>query len=376
MLRDAAVLHLEILLAALDDGVTMKDGYAFNVQWRGAAPVFIDIGSFERLGGGGPWVGYRQFCQTFLYPLLLAGAPRHPLPALPAADTSTGSSPTRCGSCSPGLRRFRKGVFRHVYLHSVMEARTTKGTEAVKQELRDAGFGAELTKATVTKLLKLVRSLRSKRSTSGWADYRGTCSYTDEDREAKQRFVRQALEARPRRPRLGPRRQRRCVLPAGGRARGPRGRGRQRRRRRRRALPQPARGRSGQRAAARDEPRRPLTRRAAGAASSGGRSPIGAGPTWCSGSPSSITWRSRPTCPLRRGRRLAPLARQRRSWSSSSSRTTRWPSGCSANKPAGHLRRLPHRGVPAAARQGASRSSGAETLPSGSRTLYFALPRA
>ena len=35
MLRDAAVLHLEILLAALDEDVTMKDGYAFNVQWRG-----------------------------------------------------------------------------------------------------------------------------------------------------------------------------------------------------------------------------------------------------------------------------------------------------------------------------------------------------
>ena len=70
MLRDAAVLHLELLASALDDGLTMKDGYSFNVQWRGSAPEFIDIGSFEQ-SGGGPWVGYRQFCQTFLYPLML-----------------------------------------------------------------------------------------------------------------------------------------------------------------------------------------------------------------------------------------------------------------------------------------------------------------
>ncbi len=48
----------------------MKGGYAYNVQWRGSRPVFIDIGSFERYGGG-PWAGYRQFCQTFLFPLLI-----------------------------------------------------------------------------------------------------------------------------------------------------------------------------------------------------------------------------------------------------------------------------------------------------------------
>ena len=71
MLRSAALLHLEILAAALDEGFTTKDGYSFNIQFRGSAPVFIDIGSFEPVGDGGPWVGYRQFCQTMLYPLMV-----------------------------------------------------------------------------------------------------------------------------------------------------------------------------------------------------------------------------------------------------------------------------------------------------------------
>jgi hypothetical protein len=71
MLRDAAVVHLELLLDALDEDLTTKDGYAYNMQWRGSKPVFIDVGSFERLKPGLPWAGYRQFCQTFLYPLLL-----------------------------------------------------------------------------------------------------------------------------------------------------------------------------------------------------------------------------------------------------------------------------------------------------------------
>ena len=33
--------------------------------------MFIDVGSFERLREGEPWVGYRQFCMLYLYPLLL-----------------------------------------------------------------------------------------------------------------------------------------------------------------------------------------------------------------------------------------------------------------------------------------------------------------
>src|ERR671910_3744192 len=71
MLRDAALVHLDLLLAALDADLTMKDGYAYNLAFVGARPVFIDIGSFERVRPGEPWAGYRQFCQTMLYPLLL-----------------------------------------------------------------------------------------------------------------------------------------------------------------------------------------------------------------------------------------------------------------------------------------------------------------
>ena len=37
----------------------------------GRKPVFVDIGSFERIREGEPWVGYRQFCMLYLYPLLL-----------------------------------------------------------------------------------------------------------------------------------------------------------------------------------------------------------------------------------------------------------------------------------------------------------------
>ncbi len=192
MLRDAAVLHLEILLAALEEDVSMKDGYAFNMQWRGISPVFIDIGSFEGARGG-PWIGYRQFCQTFLYPLLLEAHLGVSFQRILMGHLD-GLDPTEMRRIFSGRKKFKKGVFRHVYLHSVAESRVTQGGQKIKDDLTQSGFGKELTKATVSKLLKLVRKLRSKRADSGWKAYRDTCSYSDEDRVAKERFLRAALD--------------------------------------------------------------------------------------------------------------------------------------------------------------------------------------
>jgi hypothetical protein len=46
MLKDAALLQLDLLLAALGEGFTLKDASPYNVQWRGSRPAFVDIGSF------------------------------------------------------------------------------------------------------------------------------------------------------------------------------------------------------------------------------------------------------------------------------------------------------------------------------------------
>ena len=71
MLKDAGLLQLDLLFSALEHGLVLKDSTPYNVQFKGARPVFIDIGAFERLREGELWVGYRQFCMLYLFPLLL-----------------------------------------------------------------------------------------------------------------------------------------------------------------------------------------------------------------------------------------------------------------------------------------------------------------
>lgn len=193
MLREAAICHLEVLLAALEEGITTKDGTAYNVQFVGSRPVFIDLGSFEAVNG--PWPGYRQFCQTFLFPLLIQAHLRIGYQGL-LRGSLDGLQPADVRGMFGGLRRFKRGVFRHVYLHSVAERRVTASSENVKAELGRAGFGTELVKAVVAKTLKLVRRLEVKRSGTAWSDYRDTCLYSEDDAAAKSAFVEEALVAR------------------------------------------------------------------------------------------------------------------------------------------------------------------------------------
>jgi ribosomal protein L11 methylase PrmA len=200
MLRDAALLTLELELAALEEGLTLKDATPYNVQWRGSEPVFVDIGSFERLREGEPWAGYRQFCMLFLYPLLLQahkGIPFQPW----LRGSIDGIAPREAARLFGRLDRLRPGVLAHVHLHARLERRyeSREGGE-VKQELRRASFKPELIKANVRRLVKLVSRLEWKPGATAWTGYREQCTYTDEDDERKRAFVRAAVEAR--RPQL------------------------------------------------------------------------------------------------------------------------------------------------------------------------------
>ena len=71
MLRDAALLHLELMETCLGKDFILKDSSAYNIQFIGTRAVFIDILSFTRPQPGEPWLGYNPFCKMFLFPLML-----------------------------------------------------------------------------------------------------------------------------------------------------------------------------------------------------------------------------------------------------------------------------------------------------------------
>lgn len=198
MLRDAALLQLGLLREALEEGFVLKDSSAYNLQWVGSRPVFIDVPSFERLAPGEPWVGYLQFCQLFLYPLLLTAHRDVPFQPL-LRGALDGVPPEVATRLLSGADRFRRGVFTHVYLQARLQSMTAGASSSVKRELSESGFHRELILANVRKLERLVASLAWRRTSSTWVAYRESHGYSDEDHQAKRRFVAAAAAAAPRR---------------------------------------------------------------------------------------------------------------------------------------------------------------------------------
>ncbi len=195
MLRDAALLQLDLLGRALAENLTTKDASSYNVQWRGAKPVFIDVGSFERLPEGEPWQGYRQFCMLFLNPLLLQaykGIAFQPW----LRGRLEGITPTEARAAMSFRDRFRRGVMTHVVLHSRLERRHAESSRDVKSELKRAGFRKELILANVRGLSRLVARLDWKPGRTEWSEYGETTSYTDADAERKAAFVREVVHSR------------------------------------------------------------------------------------------------------------------------------------------------------------------------------------
>ena len=70
-LKRAALLHLDIQMRCLEQGVALSDASAYNVQFLGPKPIFIDSLSFRRYREDEFWMGHKQFCEQFLNPLLL-----------------------------------------------------------------------------------------------------------------------------------------------------------------------------------------------------------------------------------------------------------------------------------------------------------------
>ena len=190
MLREAARLQLRLARGAVEEGILVKDASSYNVQFLGARPVFIDVGSFERLRRGEPWPGYRQFCELFLNPLYLqalAGIPFQPL----LRSSLAGISPSVAAAALGRRHRLRRDVFVHVRMHARAERRyaDADATRDVRAEMRRAGFGPKIVAAQMANLARAVERTEWEQAASTWSAYGERAHYTDRDLDAKADFV-------------------------------------------------------------------------------------------------------------------------------------------------------------------------------------------
>ena len=188
MLRQAALLHLEILERAIPQGVILKDSSPYNVQFRGTRPVFIDVGSFALVAPGEPWAGYRQFCEMMLFPLLLQAYRRIDIqPILRVRmDGITAREFLRPLSWRDF---FRGGVLTHGWLQSLLERSAQSSQTATIDALKTSGFDRSMIQKNVAQLAKLIRRIRWKPEATLWTGYRQDLPHVQRDLQAKASFV-------------------------------------------------------------------------------------------------------------------------------------------------------------------------------------------
>lgn len=186
-LRAAALLHLDVQLRALDRGVMLSDATAYNVQFDGPRPVFIDHLSFRPYREGEYWLAHRQFCDQFLNPLLLSawcGVPHH---AWYRANLDGIPGPLLDGLL-PWYRRLLPLALLHVTLPALLQRRQDGGAVPAKP----AGpLPLPALRGMLSALHRGIARLRSPAgSASAWSDYARNTSYAPDETARKQEFVR------------------------------------------------------------------------------------------------------------------------------------------------------------------------------------------
>jgi ribosomal protein L11 methylase PrmA len=187
-LKAAALLHLDIQLAALKEDVVLTDASAYNVQFMGTRPIFIDNLSFRRYSDGEYWDGHRQFCEQFVNPLLLqavAGVPhnawfRGSLEGIPADELAR---------VLPWHSRLSWNTFTNVFLQARLQRTSANSGEAIER-----AKSRRLPKIGYEQILYGLRRWVAKLHCSSiartvWQDYAQDNSYADEEAAKKKEFV-------------------------------------------------------------------------------------------------------------------------------------------------------------------------------------------
>jgi ribosomal protein L11 methylase PrmA len=175
-LQDAAVLTLKIQEKALSHGMSLKDASAFNVQFVGNKPIFIDSLSFEKLDATRPWVAYRQFCQHFLAPLALMSIcdvrTRHLLKSF-----IDGIPLDLASSLLPTRTYLSYSLLAHIHLHA--RSQQKHQDDAVDESTAAAPKMSErMLNALTISLQNSVKKLELRDFSTEWGEYYQATNYS------------------------------------------------------------------------------------------------------------------------------------------------------------------------------------------------------
>ncbi len=196
LLKEAALLHLEIQIRLLDRDISLSDASAYNVQFQGVRPVFIDWLSMRRYREGEYWQGHNQFCEQFLNPLLLCarlGAPHNAW----YRGMQEGIPGRELAGLLPRRMRWSPRMQAHVLLPLRFERLADARGEAAQRTARRP-LPRNAYRGLLNQLRRWIQGLRPRGTNTNWSDYSSASSYDSGEASRKAEAVRAFVaETRP-----------------------------------------------------------------------------------------------------------------------------------------------------------------------------------
>ena len=188
-LKDAALHHLNFQIFLLKNNCVLRDASAFNIQFIKGKPIFIDILSLKKYEDGEYWIGYKQFCENFLNPLLLGH-----LKNIHHNDLFRGSIDGLQTITLNKLLSLKNKVSFNVFIHVVLQSRLLK--QDIKNPLSTIKKKKKLNKFKIKSYFFLLNQLKTwieklefSKETSTWESYEKNNTYNDKSLYEKEKII-------------------------------------------------------------------------------------------------------------------------------------------------------------------------------------------
>lgn len=181
MLKDAALLTLQLMRECLHFNVILKDATPYNIQWHRNRLTFIDTLSFEKYAET-PWIAYRQFCESFLGPLLLMHYSKKQLHPMQLAWPE-GIPLDIIQSLLPKRSRFSLHIYLHIHLHNRISSKK-QGPQKNPHK-----FSKQKLLNLITSLETIIHKLNVPPAKSTWSSYYDEASQRSDYLEQKKNII-------------------------------------------------------------------------------------------------------------------------------------------------------------------------------------------
>lgn len=188
-LKDAALLYLDFQIFLLEQNAILLDGNAYNIQFHDGRPIFIDILSIAEYKEGDFWQGHKEFCNSFLNPLVL-----YSVKGIPFNNWYKGNlNGINTNDLSKTLNFFNTlnpVVFLHIKLLSYLEKKNSS-QEVIKNKANAPS--KKILISIFEQFKRYIKKLKINKKKSFWDNYENKRNYSLNDINKKKELLKNFL---------------------------------------------------------------------------------------------------------------------------------------------------------------------------------------